>query len=52
MAPDKSPMRYAMRRCAIEDHQGRRYLHLQANGARADLDREAATIVFDVVHVK
>ena len=34
--------------CALESHGGRRYLHLQANGTRADLDRKAVTFVFDV----
>ena len=35
-------------RSAVESHGGRRYLHLQANGSRADLDREPVTFVFDV----
>lgn len=34
--------------CALEAHAGRHYLHLQANGTRADLDRKAVTFVFDV----
>ncbi|HEX5053409.1 MAG TPA: tetratricopeptide repeat protein [Planctomycetota bacterium] len=48
-APGGAPLPYAMQRAAVEDHAGHRFLHLQANGPRARLDREAATIVFDVV---
>jgi hypothetical protein len=47
--PGGKPLPYTMQRVAIEDHHGRRWLHLQANGPRAQLDRQAATIVFDVV---
>jgi hypothetical protein len=47
--PAGSTLPYAMRRVAIEDHHGRRYLHLQANGPRGELDGKACTVVFDVV---
>ncbi|MEM6568960.1 MAG: zf-HC2 domain-containing protein [Planctomycetota bacterium] len=46
--PGGAPMGYAMQRCAIEEHQGRRYLHLQAAGARDELDRKATTVEFTV----
>ncbi|MEM9381467.1 MAG: zf-HC2 domain-containing protein [Planctomycetota bacterium] len=42
-APDGSPMAYSMQRSAVEDHLGRRYLHLQAAGPRDELERRAAT---------
>ncbi|HLQ38934.1 MAG TPA: hypothetical protein VK348_14085, partial [Planctomycetota bacterium] len=47
--PKGAPLPYAMRRLAVEDYHGRRYLHLQANGPRGDLDRKACTIVFEVI---
>jgi len=39
---------YHVRRCRAEDYQGRRYLHLQANGRRQTVERKAVTAVFDV----
>ncbi len=47
-AADGRPMNYRLRRCAVERHDGRQFLHLQANGTRQELDRKAATIVFEV----
>ncbi|MEM7201025.1 MAG: zf-HC2 domain-containing protein [Planctomycetota bacterium] len=47
-SPDGNALGYAMQRAALEDHNGRRYLHLQANGTRAELERKAATISFHV----
>lgn len=48
VSPNGTAMSYALRRCALERHAGRVYLHLQANGTRAALDRKAAKITFGV----
>ncbi len=46
--PDGAPLPYAVRRAAIEDHDGRRLLHVQANGRRAVVENRAVRVVFRV----
>ncbi|MBZ0154247.1 MAG: hypothetical protein K8J09_22195 [Planctomycetes bacterium] len=44
--PDGQDLPFTLQRCAIEHHAGRTWLHLQANAARAAVERKAARVVF------
>ncbi len=47
-SPEGEEMAYGLRYCELEEHHGRRYLHLQANGTRAVVERKAVKAVFEV----
>lgn len=51
-APDGAPMPYRLRRSALEEDHGRRWLHLQANGPRSAVERKAVQVVFRIVRVE